>query len=44
MDDFNKTPNIYPNLTTNTSNKQQLRLNKLNEIKDYFQPRLVKED
>ena len=36
MDDFNKTPNIYPNLTTNTSNKQRLRLNKLNEIKDYF--------
>ena len=29
MDDFNKTPNIYPNL-----NDQQFRLNKINEIKD----------
>ena len=32
MDDFNKTPNIYPNI----SNEQQFRLNKINEIKDYF--------
>ena len=31
MDDFNKTPNIYPNL-----NDQQFRLNKINEIKDQF--------
>ena len=31
MDDFNKTPNMYPNL-----NEQQSRLNKINEIKDYF--------
>ena len=31
MGDFNKTPNIYPNL-----NEQQFRLNKINEIKDYF--------
>ena len=36
MDDFNKTPNIYPNLTANISNEQQFRLNKINEIKDYF--------
>ena len=36
MDDFNETPNIYPNLTANVSNKQQFRLNKVNEIKDYF--------
>ena len=36
MDDFNKTPNIYPNLTVNISNEQQFRLNKINEIKDYF--------
>ena len=36
MDDFNKTPNIYPNLVTNISNEQQFRLNKINEIKDYF--------
>ena len=29
---FHKTPNMYPNL----SNDQQFRLNKVNEIKDYF--------
>ena len=32
MDDFNKTPNIYPNI----SNEQKFRLNKINEIKYYF--------
>ena len=31
MDDFNKTPNMNPNLK-----EQQSRLNKINEIKDYF--------
>ena len=41
MDDFNKTPNIYRNLNAiplseNISNEQQFRLNKINEIKDYF--------
>ena len=36
MDDFNKTQNICPNLTSNISNEQQFRLNKINEIKDYF--------
>ena len=36
MDDFNKTPNIYPNLATNVSNDQQFKLNKINETKDYF--------
>ena len=36
MDDFNKTPNIYPKLAANLSNEQQFRLNKVNEIKDYF--------
>ena len=36
MDDFNKTPNIYPNLNAIPSNEQQFRLNKINEIKDYF--------
>ena len=33
---FHKTPNIYPNLNTNISKEQQFRLNKINEIKDYF--------
>ena len=39
MDDFSKTPNIYPNLkalNANISNGEQFRLNKINEIKDYF--------
>ena len=41
MDDFDKTPNIYQNLSAaplnaNISNEQQFRLNKINEIKDYF--------
>ena len=41
MDDFNEKPNIYPNLSAALlnvipSNKQQFRLNKINEIKDYF--------
>ena len=39
MGDFDKTPNIYPSLdalNVNTSNEQQFRLNKINEIKDYF--------
>ena len=34
--DFHKTPNMYPNLSANISNDQQFRLNKINEIKDYF--------
>ena len=36
IDDFNKTPNIFPNLNTNISKEQQFRLNKINEIKYYF--------
>ena len=36
MDEINKTPNIYPNLNANISNEQKFRLNKINEIKDYF--------
>ena len=36
MDDFNKTPNIHPNLAANISNEQQFRSNKINKIKDYF--------
>ena len=34
--DFHKTPNMYPNLCANISNEQQLRLDKINEIKDYL--------
>ena len=34
--DFHETPNMYPNLSVNISNDQQFRLNKINEIKDYF--------
>ena len=36
MGNFNKTLNIYPNVNANISNEQQFRLNKINEIKDYF--------
>ena len=36
MDDYNKTPNIYPNLNATSSNEQQFRLNKINEVKSYF--------
>ena len=35
MDECNS-HNIYPNLSTTPSNDQQFRLNKINEIKDYF--------
>ena len=34
--DVHKTPNMYPNLSANISNQQQLWLNKINEIKDYL--------
>ena len=36
MDDFHKTPNMYPNSNAIPSNEQQFRINKINEIKDYF--------
>ena len=29
-------PNMYPHLSANISNEKQLRLNKINEIKDYL--------
>ena len=32
MNDFNKTPSIYPNLNAIPTNEQQCRLNKINEI------------
>ena len=34
--DFHKTPNMYQNLSENISNEEQLRLNKIIEIKDYL--------
>ena len=34
--DFHKTPNMYPNLNANISNDQQFRLNRINEIKEFF--------
>ena len=33
---FHETPNMYPSLSESISNDQQFRLNKINEIKDYF--------
>ena len=41
MDDFNKTSNIYPNLSAVLSNEQQSRLIKINEIKDYFLAEII---
>ena len=34
--DLHETPKMYPILSANTSNEQQFRLKKINEIKDYF--------
>ena len=34
--DFHQTSNMYPNLNANLSNAQKFRLNKMNEIKNYF--------
>ena len=34
--DFHKTPNMYPNLSANISNEQQLGLIKTKKINDYF--------
>ena len=34
--DFYKTPNMYLKLNANISNEQKFKLNKINEIKDYF--------
>ena len=34
--DFHETPNIYAYLSANVSIDQQFKLNKINEIKDYF--------
>ena len=42
--DFHKTPNMYPNLSANISNEQQFRLNKTNEIKDYFLAQIRKRE
>ena len=36
MNNFNKTPNIYPSLNAIPSNEQQFRQNKINGTKDYF--------
>ena len=44
MDDFNKTSNIYPNLSAVLSNEQQSRLIKINEIKDYFLAEIIRKN
>ena len=36
--------NIYPNLSATPSNEQQFRLNKINEIKDYFVAEIKKRE
>ena len=42
--DFYETPDMYPNLNTTPSNDLQFRLNKTNEIKDYFIAEIKKEN
>ena len=32
----NKTNNIHPNLSSSLSDNQQFKLNRVNEVKDYF--------
>ena len=44
MDDFNKTSNIYPNLSTVLSNEQQSRLIKISEINDYFLAEIIRKN
>ena len=34
--DFHETPNIYSNLNVLPNDQQHIRLNKINEVKDYF--------
>ena len=34
--DSHEKPNMYPNLSVPLSDQQQLRLNEINKIKDYF--------
>ena len=36
--------NMYPNLSSNTYDDQQFRLNKINEIRDYFVDKKKKEN
>ena len=36
MDDFDKTPTIYPNLSAIPWNEKQFRVNKINENKYHF--------
>ena len=33
---FHETPNMYPNLSIPLNDQQHFRLNKINDIKDYF--------
>ena len=41
---FHEAPNKYPNLSVNTSSDQQFRLNKINEIKDFFIIEIIKKE
>ena len=39
-----ETNNVYPNLTSHLSNDQQFRLNKINEVRDYFVAEIKERD
>ena len=41
---FHETHNIYPNLNISLSDQRQFRLNKINEIKDYFVAEIIERE
>ena len=44
MAETNKTISMYPNLSPNLSDDKQFRLNKINEIRDYFVAEIKKRE
>ena len=44
MVDSHETPNMYPNLNVPLNDQQHFRLNKINEIKDYFVAEIKKRE
>ena len=42
--DSHETPSVYPNLSVPLNDQQQFRLNKINEMKDYFVTEIKKRE
>ena len=42
--DSHETPSMYPNLSVPLNDQQQFRLNKINEMKDYFVTEIKKRE